>query len=74
MLRSLCLAALLAFGVQALPSDIARRQYPGCTHSATARDCWDATTNINTDYATTWPNTGVTREVDGSFEAPMATV
>ncbi|PUU81919.1 Cupredoxin [Tuber borchii] len=68
MLRSLCLAALLAFGAQALPSDIARRQYPGCTHSATARDCWDATTNINTDYATTWPNTGVTVEYWLSLE------
>ncbi|RPA96894.1 hypothetical protein L873DRAFT_1810685 [Choiromyces venosus 120613-1] len=62
MLRSLCLAALLAFGVQALPSDIGQRQSPGCVHSATARNCWDATTNINTDYSTTWPNTGVTRE------------
>ncbi|KAG0642458.1 Cupredoxin [Tuber brumale] len=61
MLLSLALTALLVFGAQALPSEIRARQY-GCRHSPQSRYCWDATTDISTDYSTTWPNTGVTRE------------
>jgi laccase len=33
---------------------------PGCTNGPTSRSCWGAY-NINTDYGTTWPNTGVTK-------------
>ncbi|KAK3376848.1 multicopper oxidase-domain-containing protein [Lasiosphaeria ovina] len=30
-------------------------------NTATNRQCWTSTFNINTDYETSWPNTGVTR-------------
>lgn len=33
---------------------------PGCTNGPTSRSCWGAY-NIDTDYGTTWPNTGVTK-------------
>ena len=30
-------------------------------NTATNRQCWDSTFNINTDYETSWPNTGQTK-------------
>lgn len=33
---------------------------PGCSNGATSRSCWGAY-NINTDYSTSWPITGVTK-------------
>ena len=33
---------------------------PGCSNGPSSRSCWGAY-NINTDYGTTWPNTGVVK-------------
>jgi len=35
-------------------------------NTATNRQCWDSTFNINTDYETSWPNTGQTKTVSPS--------
>lgn len=36
------------------------------TNSASNRAAWDGTHDINTDWYTTWPTTGVVREVKSS--------
>lgn len=61
--------ALLAVGSQALPtsqhspSNSAINLFKRDTNSPTNRAAWDGTNDINTNWYTTWPNTGVVREV-----------
>ncbi|KAK0712901.1 multicopper oxidase-domain-containing protein [Lasiosphaeria miniovina] len=43
------------------PQELDLQPRQATCNTATNRQCWTSTFNINTDYETSWPNTGVTR-------------
>lgn len=48
--------------IPALDVEVAPAKRASCENSATSRDCW-GDYDLSTNYYTTWPDTGVTREV-----------
>ncbi len=54
--------SLLLLANLAASSPLALESRQTC-NTATNRQCWSSGFNINTDYETSWPNTGVTRTV-----------
>jgi len=58
----ICSVLLLAAPLSASPAPLTLVERQTC-NTATNRQCWTSTFNINTDYETSWPNTGVTQTV-----------
>jgi hypothetical protein len=67
-LLSLILVFLTAATAASIPTDTLLTDVPAlekraCNNDPKHRDCWSGSYNINTDFETTWPNTGKTKYV-----------